>query len=483
MRLDGYIRVSRVAGRGGESFISPDVQREQIAGWAKLRGVEIAAWHTDLDETGGKLSRPGLDKALARLRAGHTQGIAVARVDRFSRAGVADALKVIEEIHDLGGELAAVDFGIDPTTPFGEFGMTILLGLARMQRRQIGEQWNTARGRAVARGVHVASKTPTGYVRMADGRLGPHPAFAEHVTNAFRLRAGGGSWREIAAYLTEQEVVGPYGSPHWRTRAVTHMIRNRVYLGEARSGEHVNAHAHQPLIDRATWEKAQDVRAAPAATRNEPALLAGLLRCAGCRYLMKPDRMKDRGGGEQLRLYRCRGEHAAGTCTDRAATLGRVIEPFVVNAFFDRARVLQVESSARGTDLGDLEQRVVAAEAELVAFRDNESLAALGDVYVDGLHVRAQRLRDAERALQDARDDLEQPDMPDLEALEEVWDEMPTTDRQKWLGAGIRAVMLRSGRSLPIEDRVVVLWNDGPAPDDLPRRGKRFPLRPFDWPD
>jgi hypothetical protein len=31
---DGYIRVSRAAGREGESFISPDVQRQKIQAWA-----------------------------------------------------------------------------------------------------------------------------------------------------------------------------------------------------------------------------------------------------------------------------------------------------------------------------------------------------------------------------------------------------------------------------------------------------------------
>jgi hypothetical protein len=44
-QMDGYIRVSRTNGRDGDSFISPDLQREQIEGWARLRGVEIAQWH------------------------------------------------------------------------------------------------------------------------------------------------------------------------------------------------------------------------------------------------------------------------------------------------------------------------------------------------------------------------------------------------------------------------------------------------------
>ena len=112
--FDGYIRVSRVGGRGGDSFISPSSQREQIESWAKLRGVKIAAWHEDLDQTGGKLSRPGLNTLMERIRAGQTEGIAVARLDRLSRAGVGEALGLIEEILDHGASLSAVDLGLDP---------------------------------------------------------------------------------------------------------------------------------------------------------------------------------------------------------------------------------------------------------------------------------------------------------------------------------------------------------------------------------
>jgi hypothetical protein len=45
MKLDGYIRVSRVGGRSGDSFISPDLQRQQIARHAQLHGHEVIAWH------------------------------------------------------------------------------------------------------------------------------------------------------------------------------------------------------------------------------------------------------------------------------------------------------------------------------------------------------------------------------------------------------------------------------------------------------
>jgi hypothetical protein len=37
LELDAYIRVSKVAGRTGDSFISPGVQRERIESWAQAK--------------------------------------------------------------------------------------------------------------------------------------------------------------------------------------------------------------------------------------------------------------------------------------------------------------------------------------------------------------------------------------------------------------------------------------------------------------
>ena len=154
--MDAYVRVSRVGGREGESFISPDEQRRIIRQWADLRGVSIAAWHEDLDQSGGRLDRPGLDACMERIRSGETGGVAVAKLDRLSRAGVADALKLVDDIHAHGGQLAAVDLGIDPTTDVGELLLTLMLALARMERRRLTAGWEAAKTRAVERGAKLA---------------------------------------------------------------------------------------------------------------------------------------------------------------------------------------------------------------------------------------------------------------------------------------------------------------------------------------
>lgn len=477
--LDGYIRVSRVAGREGDTFISPDVQRDQIETWARLRGVQIAAWHTDLDVSGGTMVRPGLAAMLERIEMGHTGGVAVARLDRLSRASVVDALKIVEEVHDAGGEIAAVDLGIDPTTAFGEFAMTLMLALARMERRRIAEQWRVSRQRAVARGVHVASATPTGYRKGDDGRLRPDQREAPAIKELFRRCVAGDSWADMARFLGEQRVAGPYGAVQWTGKAVAHIIANRVYLGEARSGEFVNPDGHDALVDRLTWDAAQVPRGTTP-SRGEPALLAGLLRCAGCRHLLKPDRVT-MGDGARARTYRCRGHHASGTCPDRPAVMGHIIEAHVEQLLLAHFSRMQAAGETDDRELAEAENAAQAAEEALVAYRDDDRvLGALGqDRYVEGLTLRATAADEAHAHVAALRARRSLASIGSA-TFAQVWPTMDVSERKRMLAAVIDCVFLRSGR-MPIPDRVHVFWR-GEAPADLPRRGKRVPFGALVWP-
>src|SRR5690348_14869173 len=97
MRLIGYIRVSRVAGREGASFISTEVQRERIEGMAAAHGHTVSDWEQDLDQPGSKYDRPGFQAALEAVERGEADGIIVARLDRFARS-VADAARAMQRL-------------------------------------------------------------------------------------------------------------------------------------------------------------------------------------------------------------------------------------------------------------------------------------------------------------------------------------------------------------------------------------------------
>src|SRR5262245_37697065 len=95
MRLIAYIRVSQVRGRQGETFISTEVQREHIEAQARAGKHTVIDWIEDLDQPGSKDDRPGFQRALEAVEAGEADGIAVAKLNRFSR-NVAGAAKALE---------------------------------------------------------------------------------------------------------------------------------------------------------------------------------------------------------------------------------------------------------------------------------------------------------------------------------------------------------------------------------------------------
>jgi site-specific DNA recombinase len=488
MVLDGYIRVSQTRGREGDTFISPDVQREAIQHWAVGRGVEIAAWHEDLDQSGGKLTRPGLDAMLSRIASGQTGGLAVAHLDRLSRAGVADALRLVESVHEAGAKIAVVDLGIDPTTPVGEFSMTLMLALARMQRRQLTEMWDTSRKRAIRRGVHF--RAPFGYLKPGKGEpIVPDPKTAPLVVGAFELRAAGQSWPRIASYLNANHP--PNKAAMWTHSTAAHVIRNRAYLGEASHGEHLQAGAHPALVTAELWDAANALQGhSPGRGDSEGTLLAGIIRCAGCRRAMSGGVTQSGGRKARLLTYRCRRLSGAGRCGSPCAIKRELVEQLVEQMFLERYADVGVQGVTDTAALAAAQDAVDDAQAELAAFRDNQrirdALDALGDgSFESGIAARVDRVLAARQRLQDARASAVGFALPDRD----VYSTLGTSERRQLLRAGIGAVFVkqsavRGGRYATPDpsERVLILW-PGEQPDDLPgRHSAETPeLVPFSW--
>jgi DNA invertase Pin-like site-specific DNA recombinase len=240
MIIDGYVRVSQVKGRRGESFISPALQREQIVNWAKLNGAVVATVFEELAESGARSDRPKLMKALARVEEGLTDGIVVAKLDRFGRS-LLGSLAAIERIRAAGGTFVAVQDGLDVTTDTGKLVLRIMLSMAEWELDRIRAQWNAARERAVARGVHLGAYPPTGYIRDSNRLLHPDPVSGPVIAELFARRAQGATMRELGLFLSEQKVRTRLDNPNWISTALHSLITNRVYLGELRHGTMINS--------------------------------------------------------------------------------------------------------------------------------------------------------------------------------------------------------------------------------------------------
>jgi site-specific DNA recombinase len=98
--LDSYIRVSRVAGRDGESYITVDEQRRLIRQGAQRYGVELSEIEiVEEDVSGSKAaSERGLERLLARAESGESDGIIVAWQDRLSRGSLLETAQTWERL-------------------------------------------------------------------------------------------------------------------------------------------------------------------------------------------------------------------------------------------------------------------------------------------------------------------------------------------------------------------------------------------------
>ncbi len=473
LRLDAYIRVSQVRGRSGESFISPTVQRERIESWTQAHG-HTPIWHEpELDVSGGTMQRPVFDRIMERVRSGESDGVIVAKLDRFARTLVG-ALGTLEEFERHGAVLVSVADNIDLSTPMGKAFLRILLVFAELERDRISESWKTATSNAVARGIHIAKFTPIGYERSPDKRLVPG-SDAPAIREAFQMRAAHKTLTQIARRL-DQSAPRPDGG-RWTRSRVDSIIKNRVYRGEAYRGENVNTDAHEPIVSIAEWQAANLVPVRAIARGKRQSLLGGFVRCAGCRYLLAPHRLEaiDKPEGGRAPIYRCRGTHIAGACTAPASINGRKLEHYVESVWraqmAEEALMIQHDSE----DLQSATEKLSDAESELAAFAADLTLRrVLGNSYHAAAEARAAAVNQAQAQLQRAL-----APVVGSEAIES-YDDLPVEDRRRILGSSIDAVMVRRDDArVPIEDRVTILWR-GEAPEDLPRRGRdNGPVRAY----
>jgi DNA invertase Pin-like site-specific DNA recombinase len=128
--FDGYIRVSRVGDRSGESYISPTTQEKAIRDWAQRRGERLEFNPPEENVSGGTMDRPILNAIMERIRRGESKGIVVYRLDRFARTLIG-GYTALSELVEHGGEFAsASEPQFDFTMPQGRLFLQLSLGMA-----------------------------------------------------------------------------------------------------------------------------------------------------------------------------------------------------------------------------------------------------------------------------------------------------------------------------------------------------------------
>lgn len=393
-----YVRVSARGGRDDERFHSPREQTDRARGLCASRGHTPGPVFEDIDVSGATHpdDRPAMSRLLAGIRSGELGGMAAYSLDRLSREPAhGDAL--VREITGHGGVILTPDIPDAIDTPTGEFTFGMLLQVAKLYRSTAAARFEAAKAGAIARGVPVTNRPAVGYIRGDDRRYHPDPDVAPTIREVFECRARGAGPTELAELLESRGVTTSQGSTTWSKAAVQGLIRSRTYLGEIRSGPHVNTEAHEPLVDEPLWLAAQHPTPAPARRPSRGGyLLAGIVRCASCLYTLQGT-TTSRG----KRIYRCGRRHSAGICTNPTRIRADVLEGAVVAELKARATA-PVHAGDTG-DVAPLRDALDVAERRLAQVMTDEARDALGPLWAPDVKARREARDEAARILGDAQ--------------------------------------------------------------------------------
>lgn len=367
-----YVRVS--TDDQADAGVSLDMQRESCRSYAKARGWAVIAEEVDDGYSGATLKRPGIERALAKLRDGSAAGIIVWKFDRLTR-WLRDLLAIVDLCDERGAALVSVTEAVDTSTPSGRLMLNIIGSFAQHERETISARVAAAMAHVKKQGYWTGGHVPPGCEVVQDGerrRLvrGPH---ADTVAQVWTWVLAGDGLISIAKRLREAGVPAPghVGKPAargWTPPHVWNLVRSVQVTGLLVDAA-TQAAAVQVLAKKATPTRRGPDRK-PGARAAEPAMLAGLAKCPRCGsslVLTTP-----RGNGGVYRYLRCSlANKNRGLCPHKDAR-AEPIEKAALVAIGD----LVGRQDYRRAILGDREEALAQAQA---AREERASLTAQRD--------------------------------------------------------------------------------------------------------
>jgi site-specific DNA recombinase len=322
-------------------------QREACQHRAGLLEASVAAEYVEYGVTGRNVRRPALQRMLAELELLRPDYVIVYDISRLARNRLDDA-NLLLRIEQSGARLVSVLENID-ATPAGRLTHGVLAAVNEFRSAGDAEKVKMGLSRKHADGGTI-SKAPIGYINTRariEGRevrtVEIDPDRAPLVRMAFDLYATGDySISEICDRLEEAGLRTPMTakrSPAPLSRSQVHrMLHDDYYIGVVTWDGAKNPNGrHEPLIDRETFQKVQEILKSAMLsgnrTRRHKHYLRGSLYCGSCGHRMVYHRVRGKGGvyhyfgclGGQGRRPHCDGRHI------QVGLVERAVERFYAN--------------------------------------------------------------------------------------------------------------------------------------------------------
>ena len=316
-----YCRLSRDDNMDTESN-SIQNQKKILQKAAKEKGYIDTLFFVDDGITGTTMKRPGFQKMITAIEAGYISAVFVKDLSRLGRNYIEVGRLTEEFFPQYDVRLVAVSDGVDSDegdnefTPFRNIMNEWYAKDISKKRKIVNKMKGTA-------GIPL-SQPPYGYIKNPDD---PQfwvidPEAADVVRRIYDMALEGYGLAEIANALGADGIVNP--TYYWRSKGVNrsgskstleptkwgHTTIKKILTLQEYCGDVINfksysksykmkrrienpeenraifLNVHEPIIDRATWEKVQAMqkgtrRKKPTVTQ-EPSVFSGRLKCPEC---------------------------------------------------------------------------------------------------------------------------------------------------------------------------------------------------------
>ena len=316
-----YGRLSRDDNMDAESN-SIQNQKKILQKAAKEKGYIDTLFFVDDGITGTTMKRPGFQKMITAIEAGYISAVFVKDLSRLGRNYIEVGRLTEEFFPQYDVRLVAVSDGVDSDegdnefTPFRNIMNEWYAKDISKKRKIVNKMKGTA-------GIPL-SQPPYGYIKNPDD---PQfwvidPEAADVVRRIYDMALEGYGLAEIANALGADGIVNP--TYYWRSKGVNrsgskstleptkwgHTTIKKILTLQEYCGDVINfksysksykmkrrienpeenraifLNVHEPIIDRATWEKVQAMqkgtrRKKPTVTQ-EPSVFSGRLKCPEC---------------------------------------------------------------------------------------------------------------------------------------------------------------------------------------------------------
>ena len=189
-----YCRVSATDSQS-ESDASLENQERVLTASAMANGYTEILVVTER-HTASK-TQPQLEQALTDLANGSASALFALKIDRLSRKGAVDVLRIADRAERQGWRLVVADVNLDTATTVGRLVLTILAGVAEMESRRRSErmrEYHSARKAKGERSGHTYGMTTT--------------ASTDTITDIVESRKAGESWVKITDKLNARQADG-----------------------------------------------------------------------------------------------------------------------------------------------------------------------------------------------------------------------------------------------------------------------------------